>query len=270
MRSAPDSSLSFDDRLARFVGLGVDAVSLGGVLSDAFLRALERDPFLAVEYAQLVLARPRDAEEEARIRREVESAMDYALAVAERAGNGRCADISLFLMALLEARGVPSFGVNGSCIVSDEEGDLTGFNFLDSLDEPGATLTGHMWVVAPPFSVLDATIAYQDPIPLTRPHQPPPHVVSEEYIPEYQVRQNDMVAPRSRGQLSADLPSFQALADQIGVGIWRYDSASIRFIPGRVTLYEVALTDLQDHLRLGMTPAEAVQRFGESGVRASY
>jgi hypothetical protein len=89
-------------------------------------------------------------------------------------------------------------------------------------------------------------------------------VISEEYLPNYEVRQNDMVAPRSRSQLSADLPSFQLLADQIGVGVWRYESATIRFIPGRVTLYEVALTDLQDHLSLGMTPAEAVRRYSEA------
>ena len=268
MHPAPDPCLSFEDRLARFTGLGIDAVNLGGVLSKPFRAALAEDPLLAVEYAQMVIARPRSVQEEARSRFEVNRAMDYALEVAERAGNGRCADISLFLMALLESRGVPSFGVNGSCIVADAEGDLTGFNFLDSLDEPGATLTGHMWTVAPPFAVLDATIAYQDPIPLTRPHQPPPHVISEEYLPNYQVRQNDMVAPRSRGQLSADLPSFQQLADQIGVGVWRYESATIRFIPGRVTLYEVALTDLRDHLKLGMTPAEAVRRYSATAERA--
>ena len=255
---------AYDALLAKFASIGVNAANLGGVLSPTFLSALADNPLLAVDYASLVLARPRDPAEEDRIRREVNRAMDYALDVASRVGFGRCADISLLLLALLESRGVPCFGVNGSCIVADAHGDLTGFNFLDSLEDPGATLTGHMWVVAPPFSVLDATIAYQEPIPLDRPHEPPPHVMSEEYLPGYQVRQNDMVAPRRRGQIAADLPSFQALVDRLGVGVWRYGEATIRFIPGRVTLYEVPLTDLDDHLHLGMPPAEAVARWGAS------
>jgi hypothetical protein len=157
-------------------------------------------------------------------------------------------------MRLLEARGIFCYLVAGSMIVADRQGDVFGFHCVDELD-PGATQAGHVWLVAPPYSVVDPTIGRQ-----RRQYNMglPGVLLGEGFVDGYVVTQSDVVAPLQLGVRRADLPDFQRLANKLGVVRFDGGAWSARYIPQQATAPDVPLEELPDHLNLGTSPADAV------------
>jgi len=157
---------------------------------------------------------------------------------------------------------VYAFILKGSVTVSDETGDLTGFHALDDLD-PGATATGHFWVVAPPYSVLDASLSrqrgYISNVDL------PETIVGSAYQASYRVTEADVVAPRMRGRMRPDLADFQRLTDLVGAVRVDCGRFQVRYIPSGVVESDTPLEEWCDYLNLGTSPQEAVLRFGSTG-----
>lgn len=143
-------------------GLGVERLVPGFCDDAAFIGAERENPKLLECYGQYIQHRVRTSEEDARTTDIVPRvAALIASQVAALPRPGACVDGSLLLSRSLDRLGIWNYIVAG------------GFNaeipsirrkrhlwVVDRLDE-GAGQLGHVWVVAPPFVVVDVTIKSQ-------------------------------------------------------------------------------------------------------------
>jgi hypothetical protein len=120
-------------------------------------------------YARWVSFRPRDRSYDARVRDVVPRLSGIVAEVFTRDSmEGGCVAASGMICRMLDRLGIWSFGVTGSLTLEVERYRLwRGLQFMDDPDFPGAAL-GHAWVIAPPYRIVDGTIALQrwtgDPI----------------------------------------------------------------------------------------------------------
>lgn len=142
--------------------MGIDTSQFGFYDQPAFVESERKDPSLLELYARWIKARPRDAAYEQHVR-EIVPRVAEALADAFRKDNfiGSCVPAAMMLSRILDRLEVWSFGVRGSLILEHQENKLwRGLQVIDDPDFPNAAL-GHAWVVAPPYKIVDASIALQ-------------------------------------------------------------------------------------------------------------
>ncbi|EWY35811.1 hypothetical protein N825_34180 [Skermanella stibiiresistens SB22] len=144
--------------------LGIGMPAPGFYDDSAFLHAGQADPKLIELYAQYVQHRPRTAEEDARtsaIVPRLTAIIARQVAVLERPG--ACVDGSLLLSRSLDRLGVWNYIAAGGFNAELTARRALGKRYLWVVDrlDPGAGQLGHVWVVAPPFAVVDATIKSQ-------------------------------------------------------------------------------------------------------------
>jgi hypothetical protein len=130
----------------------------------AFTTFERENPEILDEYARFVVERKQTDEERARVRRLVP---DIAARIAASATpaeiSRRCLQISYVLLRSLEAAGIWSFVVHGSVGFEFDRSLHLEHSFhwvRDHADTPAATM-GHLWVVAPPFRIVDCTVRHQ-------------------------------------------------------------------------------------------------------------
>lgn len=145
----------------RFASLGVRLDGPGADLSPAFMRAEASDPELLHAYGRFIALRPRDAAYDDFVRDRVKSLADFLHAcVMNDSREGACIDASMALGRMLDAEGVWNFLVKGSVKVTFP--DELGSQYLWTLMQHGNPATaGHVWVCAPPFQIIDITLAKQ-------------------------------------------------------------------------------------------------------------
>lgn len=121
-----------------------------------FIRAEERDAHAAfLSYAVHV------SESVNRSARTIERfATEIASHASAREKMSNCIDISLFLQRALEERGVWSVVIHGSVIVCFDNDVVYEIHEYDTPKYSGAS-TGHSWLLAPPFDVVDLTVKHQ-------------------------------------------------------------------------------------------------------------
>ncbi|MDJ0276020.1 hypothetical protein QLH51_04275 [Sphingomonas sp. 2R-10] len=151
------------DRLtAGFVAAGVDPTAFGFYDQAAFLAQEQRDGSYLEKYAEWVATRPVDAVYEAHVRATVPKlASLVAAALTADDMQGGCMTAFSMLTRMLDRLGVWSFGVIGSANLDVPHLDLRRcLHTIDVRDHPDAVL-GHAWVCAPPFFIVDASLALQ-------------------------------------------------------------------------------------------------------------
>lgn len=151
------------DRLtAEFISAGVDPTAFGFYDQPAFRAQEQRDEAYLEKYAEWVATRPIDAAYEAHVRTAVPKlASLVATALADDDMQGGCMTAFSMLTRMLDQLGVWSFGVIGSANLDVPHLDLRRcLHTIDRKDFPDAVL-GHAWVCAPPFFVVDASLALQ-------------------------------------------------------------------------------------------------------------
>ncbi|MFQ6313598.1 hypothetical protein ACLMLE_26710 [Lysobacter capsici] len=81
---------------------------------------------------------------------------------AAEIGHRRCIDLAMAVGRMLEAVGVWNYVVLGALSV-EVAGDESTRKIIHAFGEmdPGATVMGHAWICAPPFSIVDVSVAYQ-------------------------------------------------------------------------------------------------------------
>lgn len=147
-----------------FNDLGITSRDPGFYDDPHFMAAESDDPRFLENYAEWVNLRPRSAEYDDHVRHIVPRLAQMVFAKVEALGqHGRCVDASNLLSRSLDRLGVWNYIAVGAFNVG-----LTAFPKLerryfwvvDELDE-GAGQLGHVWVVAPPFPIVDVTIKVQ-------------------------------------------------------------------------------------------------------------
>lgn len=238
-----------DERLRRD---GVDT-SLIAFYDQARFVAQEK---LNPEYMKLLarwLARRQITES---YRRRAERAVPaIASRVAEvYAGSGMvaaCFNGSSMLSRVLERAGIWNHVIHG-CFVLEvpSRGIWRGYQTVDAKDFPGA-VCGHAWVFAPPFHVVDVTIAAQRWFPEERPFVP--KVVVTQFKARMQPEISDIIAarvqPELRGRASwgkKDLiyevePGLREMEGYIAPMGLTVGEARLRYVPIAVRLPDVDL-----------------------------
>lgn len=182
------------DRLTRiFTQLGINASEPGFYDMPNFLAYERRDPSFLNAYAAFVKQQNYAPEYLARVRRIVPivARIFHAELIAE-GRLGACVDLSMAVSRVLERLGIWNYMVKGAVTArfSAESGLRT--RYFWPLDEP--PITGHVWIGAPPFTIIDLTIRQQPYEPEFLPYLPE-MVVTEAVEPVCEPTVDDICSP---------------------------------------------------------------------------
>jgi hypothetical protein len=124
----------------------------------AFLAAERSDGTFLELYGAWVRARRRSAEYDTHVRRVVPLIAEIVAAEIARDGQlGTCIDAAMMLTKMFEEVGIWCYGAKGALtILNPALKDSTHFWMFDQ-----TPATGHVWVVAPPFEIVDITLRTQ-------------------------------------------------------------------------------------------------------------
>lgn len=161
-----------------------------------FLAAEQSDPSFLELYGAWVRSRDFDEKYESRVRDLVPVIVEVLVDEIERDGQmGVCVDASMMLTKMLEKLGIWCYAVKGSLTISHPSLDSpTHFWMYDEKD-----VAGHVWVVAPPFEIVDATVRSQ------------PYLRDEaEYLPRYIALETaDKICPEAQDFVAPSILNHQ-------------------------------------------------------------
>lgn len=141
-----------------FKRLGIPTGEVAFYNHPAFLEAERSDPSLLEHYAAWVRARKMDRAYLDHARMVVPKiAQTVAREILRDGQTGVCMDASMMITKMLEEQGIWCYAAKGALSVNHPGlGDPTYFWFFDEMEVPG-----HVWVVAPPFEVVDVVLKAQ-------------------------------------------------------------------------------------------------------------
>jgi hypothetical protein len=153
---------NFEAVNSRLCSYGVDTSQFGFYDQPNFLARERQDSALLEQYAKWVLLRPRDDAYDRHVRDVAPRLSNIVVSALEADGYERgCVFAAGMLTRMLDRLGVWSFAVAGSTTLEVKNHDLwRGLHIFDDPDFPGAEL-GHVWVVAPPYRIIDTSISLQ-------------------------------------------------------------------------------------------------------------
>lgn len=147
---------------ADFVASGIDTRRFGFYDQSAFLARESANPSYVDHYGEWVMTRPICAQYEAHVRGTVPKLTRLlAKAFASYDARGRCISASCMMTRMLDRLGVWSFGVHGSVILKAPALGLRREMQTIALKPGPLKITGHAWTCAPPFLVVDPSLALQ-------------------------------------------------------------------------------------------------------------
>ncbi|EEA94901.1 hypothetical protein [Pseudovibrio sp. JE062] len=125
---------------------------------DNFLRAESKNQSFLELYGAFVRMRKRDADYDKYVRRVVPIvAQQLARETLSDGQKGACVDVALMFTKILEELGVWSYSIQGALKITNPELPTpTHFWMFD--EDP---IPGHVWVVAPPYEIIDITLQAQ-------------------------------------------------------------------------------------------------------------
>ena len=246
-----------DDKLRR---LGIDVNALGYYDQPEFRELEETDPLALELYSSWVINRPRNADYDAHARQVVPRlAAIVERRLASEGGLGACVNVATMMARMLDRLGVWSFAVRGSLTIEMPSRPEVGKRYFPECDllDHEDNVSGHGWLIAPPFLVVDPTLKHQkwvdlhpaisallprtvaaDGAEVIRPRWD--DVVSDVLIEKYNV-------PRS--ELNSDLPyQFNPNLVRIQKSLpgrdVRIGDLSLRYIAGAVTVSDLPLEEM--------------------------
>lgn len=148
---------------ADFRQKGIDFAQSGFYDHPRFVQAEQRDPSYIERYAEYVHARVYDEEYLVRARPIIERAAAFIHREVKADGRkGACIDASMVLSRMLERVGIWCCFVKGSVRVDFPDGSgLEPYHFWSLTHPANPAKTGHAWLMAPPFRIVDVTLDLQ-------------------------------------------------------------------------------------------------------------
>ena len=145
-----------------FIAAGIDCNEYGFFNQAAFIEREQQDPAYLEKYAKWVSTRPISPEYDKHVREVVPRLAGLvAAALAEDDMQGGCVAAASMISAMLDRLGVWSYGIVGSAnLYVDSLKIVRHLHIVDEKDFPDAAL-GHSWIAAPPYLIVDASMAEQ-------------------------------------------------------------------------------------------------------------
>ena len=143
---------------------GVDVSAFGFYDQEAFMALEKADPRALELYARWVLCRPRDQAYKDLARATVPKlAAIVECQLAQERGLGACVNVAAMIARMLDRLDIWSFAVRGSLTVEIPSNPNVGRRYFPECDQldHAENVTGHGWVVAPPFLIVDPTLKHQ-------------------------------------------------------------------------------------------------------------
>ena len=153
-----EQSETHDQLRREFAGLGIPMDAPGFYDHPAFVAIEKKNPKFLEAYAKFVQSRPIDRTYIAQVRQVVgivgpmwneELVLDGRL--------GACIDLSMVLSRTLESGGVWNYVVKGALTIEFPKNSGYGKTYFWPIDI-AKVAAGHVWVCAPPYSIIDLTI----------------------------------------------------------------------------------------------------------------
>lgn len=147
---------------ADFKASGIDPSAFGFYDQPAFLARESANPAYLNAYAEWVMTRPMSPDYEAHVRATVPKlARLLATAFASYGAHGRCIAAYSMMTRMLDRLHVWSFGLFGSVVLDAPALGLRRAIQTIALKESPHAIVGHAWVCAPPFLIVDPSLALQ-------------------------------------------------------------------------------------------------------------
>lgn len=147
---------------ADFKAAGIDPNRFGFYDQLAFLARESASPAYLTRYAEWVITRPIAPDYAAHVRAVVPKlAHLLATAFAAYDARGRCIAASCMMTRMLDRLQVWSFGIFGSVVLEVPALDLRRTIHTIAFKGASRKVAGHAWVCAPPFLVVDFSLALQ-------------------------------------------------------------------------------------------------------------
>lgn len=167
----------------------------------------------------------------------------------------RCIDISNTFVKVLELHGIWAFSVEGSLRVDYpptsglDRSYWWHFDDLPTLEQK-RKMPGHVWVLCPPFQIIDLTLKYQE-YKQGEEKYVPDFVLAEE-VEYFSASLNDLCSPDYRAYLKSfnvtskeflNRTLFSHFSNNMRPATYRYEGAAISYIPFSFTGIEEATID---------------------------
>jgi hypothetical protein len=152
---------SFEAVSRDFTARGIRTVEPGFYDDPNFVAAEKSNPAYLFNYARFVYCQGYTADYLACVRREVPVIANAFVLEVQRAGRlGACVDASMILSRMLEREGIWNYCVKGSLHIVPPASSGVGSQSFWAFAGNGIP-TGHAWIYAPPFEVIDTTVRLQ-------------------------------------------------------------------------------------------------------------
>lgn len=246
-RAARSHEFQSIDRLLRDDGIDTSLIEFYN--QTPFLEQEKTDPRYARHLSRWLSRRPMSDSYRSRVSRVVPAVAERAATLFEESDMvASCVNGSFMLSKVLERAGIWNHVIHGSVVMEvASQGIWRGFHTADDKDFPDAFL-GHAWVFAPPYHVVDVTIAKQRWDDEERPFVPA-HIISR-FTSRLDVQLNDVVATRlyprlndhpswGKRQLIYDLlPELHEMEGDIAPMGVAVEETKIRYIPVSIIIPE--------------------------------
>jgi hypothetical protein len=232
--------------LAKYLrGYGIPSETIGFYNLESYRQDDEGSGHLDL-YAVWVRQRPRDRRYDAQVREIVARLVEIVDAeIASDGEKGMCRPVCNLLVKMLELRGVWCYVAEGALTIENP-----------ALEKPihfplfGKEATGHCWVVAPPYEIVDLTLGHQilteeqnSILPRNLLLEDPPRTSARDedfclpgLLAELRSRHTDLHADRPGLALSLErFPSFEVQADATRL---RYAAGGV-VMPDAASLYQL-------------------------------
>ncbi|HEV2553227.1 MAG TPA: hypothetical protein VGV17_05665 [Bosea sp. (in: a-proteobacteria)] len=241
--SGPEAK--FAELQATFDRLGIDTSQPGFYDDPAYVQHEQSSPLFTEAYAEWVMLRSRTAEYDARALDIVPRVADLIEArLIRHEWNGGCIAVTGIMTRILDRLGIWNAPISGSAAAYVGH-DSRHFAVNDVHDGPGFD-TGHMWIMAPPYDIIDLTLHYQrwqgDKF---QSHIPNQILATRTELVRPRVR--DMVAPEVLHDYGHDPETFPIPRDQKRVlttfparrFVW--NATDIRYVPAGIRVQDGGL-----------------------------
>lgn len=240
-----------------FQEMDIDISRPGFYDDPGFLAREEQNSRFAENYAEWVLLRDRTQDYDARVRDVVPQVAEILQRrIVQHNWHGACIALTAILTRILDRLGIWNIPVRGSASVYSG-GQSRHFAIIDENEGSGFD-TGHMWVIAPPYDVIDVTLHYQrwrgDDF-----QRRIPEIVLGDGLASIKARPQDVIAPELRAQMprNPDLhfkvfPDQKRILEKFPAKQFVSGSTDIRYVPAGISFPDA--------------PLEGVNSEGSAGV----
>lgn len=245
---------------AIFDRLGIDYSKPGFYDDPAYIQHERTDPLFTETYAEWVLLRERTPKYDDMVRDVVPrlAAIINARLIWHN-WNGGCIAITGILTRTLDRLGIWNIPMSGSA--SAYAGDESRhFNVIDDNEGVGFD-TGHMWIISPPFDIVDLTLHYQrwqgDDF-----QRHIPKIVLSDTAGIVRARAQDVVAPAVRRRHGGD--------PELHFRLFRDQKRILKTFPARqVTSNSIDIRYVPAGIRVPLEQLEGINTDERQGVSAS-